>query len=315
MTNPYLLPNPSVLSFSGGRTSGFMLKETIKAFGGKLPPWVRPIFCNTGKELEETLEFVERCSQQWDVPITWLEFRWEPGRRYFVEVDFATASRKGEPYNMSIKSRSMLPNKVMRLCTIDLKLEPSNRYARQVLGWDEYTNAIGFRHDEPKRIAKLGMAKTSSEIYAKLFAEMPDEKAMPRDPLPGETPCCPLNEAKITKPMILEWWAQNDFDLQLEDGEGNCDLCFLKTPVNLLKMMRKRPETAEWWIERERELELSAKVQVVRKRKVALFDSKRPTYAEFLDIAQGKSAGPGYLAMDNGNDGSCGEVDECRCTD
>ena len=64
MSNPFLLPPQSVLSFSGGRTSGFMLRRTLNAFGGKLPSDRKVIFCNTGKEREETLEFVERCSQR-----------------------------------------------------------------------------------------------------------------------------------------------------------------------------------------------------------------------------------------------------------
>ena len=313
LNSPYLLPNPSVVSFSGGRTSGYMLRKILDAFGGVLPDWVKVVFCNTGKELEPTYEFIERISQRWDVPITWLEFRWHPGRKSFVEVDFSSASRKGEPFELLIKSRSMLPNKAMRFCTIDLKLRPSNRFMRQTCGFDKYTNAIGFRHDEPKRVAKLGTEGVAAAVYAKLFEEWPDEDDA-GNPLPGETPVCPLNEARVDKPMILDWWKRQDFDLELEDGEGNCDLCFLKGAGNLLKAMKKRPESAEWWIERERERELSEKVQVLRKRKMALFDSSRPTYSELLEIAQEKQNGPGWLWADNAN-GSCGELDECRCTD
>jgi hypothetical protein len=32
------------------------------------------IFCNTGKEEESTLKFVNDCSMHWNVEITWLEF-------------------------------------------------------------------------------------------------------------------------------------------------------------------------------------------------------------------------------------------------
>ncbi len=114
MSNPYLLPNPSVVSFSGGRTSAYMLRMILDAFGGKLPDWVRVIFENTGKEREETLRFVERCSLEWDVPITWLEYRNVDGKHGFAEVNFATASRNGEPFEAIIRSRQMLPNPVAR---------------------------------------------------------------------------------------------------------------------------------------------------------------------------------------------------------
>lgn len=73
--NPYRLDTPAVVSFSGGRTSGMMLWHVIEAFGGTLPDDVKVVFANTGKERPETLDFVERCSQRWGVPVVWLEYR------------------------------------------------------------------------------------------------------------------------------------------------------------------------------------------------------------------------------------------------
>jgi hypothetical protein len=34
--NPYLIEAPALISFSGGRTSGYMLKQIIEAYGGIL---------------------------------------------------------------------------------------------------------------------------------------------------------------------------------------------------------------------------------------------------------------------------------------
>jgi hypothetical protein len=304
-TTPYLLPPRSVLSFSGGRTSGYMLKQTVDAFGGKLPDDRRVVFCNTGKEREETLAFVERCSLEWDVPITWLEYRWEPGRNYFVEVNYATASRKGEPFELLIKARKMLPNPVMRTCTIELKLKTTNRYVRQSLGWDEYTNAVGFRHDEPKRVATLTQPAKHMVTVETLFGPVEEEEG--KDYLPGESPVTPLNDAKATRPMILDWWKQQPFDLELADGESNCSLCFLKGAAIIVDLMRKHPDDAAWWIEQEQ--------KVLRKGKpgFATFRSDRPSYAELSAIAKGEQEGPGWLWADKDN-GSCGEI-ACRCTD
>lgn len=313
MTSPYLLPNPSVISFSGGRTSGFMLKMIVDAFGGVLPDWVKVVFCNTGKEREETLCFVERCSQRWDVPIVWLEYRWEPGRKFFAHVDFASASRDGDPFKLLIQSRKMLPNPVMRFCTYDMKIMTTNRYVRRELGWDAYTNAVGFRRDEPNRVRDILSEPKCTATVMTLFGEE-EEEIDGRDPIPGETPCCPLFDAGVTKPMILEWWARQDFNLDLAEGEGNCDLCFLKGAGTLIELMKRRPESSEWWRERERERELSDYVQTSRKRKFALFNDKRPSYAELSEIAKGNIAGPGWLFQDTKN-GSCGELSECRCTD
>lgn len=57
-----------VLLFSGGRTSGYMLYRKLQAgWRGMI------IFCNTGKEMPQTLEFVRRCGVEFGVEIIWLE--------------------------------------------------------------------------------------------------------------------------------------------------------------------------------------------------------------------------------------------------
>src|SRR5262249_19633664 len=60
--DPFRLAEPFVVSFSGGRTSGYMLRRILDAFAGRMPDGGKVIFCNTGKERPETLDFVERCS-------------------------------------------------------------------------------------------------------------------------------------------------------------------------------------------------------------------------------------------------------------
>lgn len=325
MQNPYLLPERSVISFSGGRTSGYMLRQIIDAHGGKLPDTVRVVFCNTGKEREETLEFVERCSQRWDVPITWLEYRWEP-RHYFVEVDYATASRNGEPFRMAIQARSFLPNPVMRFCTAELKIRTTNRFVRQVLGWDEYRNAIGFRHDEQKRIAK--MLRKAKTVYTPTLWDdwVMKETVRGADLPPGETPVFPLDGAEAVIDTVMGFWLEQrqgidlgywlkmppprpGWDLCLRQDEGNCDLCFLKGAMKLVRILEQRPELAEWWIETETLIDGREQSETAR------FRSDRPQYSELLAIAQGKQEGPGWLWSDQGNVGACGEIDECRCTD
>ena len=72
--NPYLIKGPAIVSFSGGRTSGYMLRHVLDAHGGRLPEDVHVLFANTGKERPETLDFVEECATRWDVPIRWVEY-------------------------------------------------------------------------------------------------------------------------------------------------------------------------------------------------------------------------------------------------
>ena len=66
---------PTCISFSGGRTSGYMLWLTLQAHGEKLPDDTHVVFANTGKEEEATLRFVRDCAERWGVPIVWVEYR------------------------------------------------------------------------------------------------------------------------------------------------------------------------------------------------------------------------------------------------
>ena len=68
MVNHFKLTEPSCISFSGGRTSAYMLWRFIDANDG-LPDDCIVTFANTGKEAEETLEFVRDCGKYWGVPI------------------------------------------------------------------------------------------------------------------------------------------------------------------------------------------------------------------------------------------------------
>ena len=65
----YILPDDNVcVSFSGGRTSAFMLYKILEAQNWVLPERCRVVFTNTGREMPETYDFVQRCSDEWGVP-------------------------------------------------------------------------------------------------------------------------------------------------------------------------------------------------------------------------------------------------------
>ena len=53
--NPYKILEPTVISFSGGRTSAYMLWKILEANNG-LPDEAIVCFANTGKEEEATLD-------------------------------------------------------------------------------------------------------------------------------------------------------------------------------------------------------------------------------------------------------------------
>ena len=114
MHDPFKITQPTCISFSGGRTSAYMLWRVLQTNGG-MPADTVVCFANTGKEVEATLRFVRDCAEHWQVPIRWLEYvPMEPG---FALIDFDRASRQGEPFEALIRKRQYLPNPVARGCT------------------------------------------------------------------------------------------------------------------------------------------------------------------------------------------------------
>jgi len=225
--NPYLIAGPALISFSGGRTSAYMLHEILRAYDGRLPDDVVVAFANTGKEREETLRFVHDCQIHWSVRVRWVEWRPEG----FEEVGFNSASRSGEPFAGVIAKKKYLPNAVARFCTIELKIRVMRDFCRS-LGWDRWVNVIGLRYDEGLRVMK---ALARNEAAKERF-----------------TTVMPLSKARVTKRDVLAFWSQQPFDLQLLPHEGNCDLCFMKSRGKLEAIIRDNPGRADWWIEQER---------------------------------------------------------------
>lgn len=255
--NPFKIDGPALVSFSGGRTSGFMLDAIIEAHGGTLPDNVIATFANTGKERTETLDFVRDCQAHWNVPIRWLErIPGEHGQR-FKEVSHNDASRAGEPFSTLCREKNYLPNPVTRFCTIELKIRVMRDFARSI-GWDHWVNVVGLRADEPGRVFKA--LDRTNERWRNV---------------------CPLHTAGIEEPDVRAFWSRQPFDLRLESYEGNCDLCFLKGAGKLTRIMRDRPDLAAWWIEAEAEAEARSS-----KPSGARFRSDRKSYADMLDSVE-----------------------------
>jgi hypothetical protein len=112
-------------------------------------------------------------------------------------------------------------------CSSALKNETITRYLRSIgLRNGTYQTAIGIRADEAHRI-NWNTAKKRNLIY----------------PL--------ATDFKASKDFIRNWWERQDFDLQLKDFEGNCDLCWKKSQRKILTIINENPNLIDWWMEME----------------------------------------------------------------
>ena len=259
MSDPFKIIEPTVISFSGGRTSAYMLWRVLQSNDG-LPDDAIVVFANTGKEEEATLEFVRDCEINWNVKIHWIEYQYaeKPADRWKL-VNFETASRDGTPFFECIDQNGSpyLPNPVARICTAKLKIRPIHNFIKS-LGFDcnENMDWVGIRYDEQRRAAKINIDRT------------------------------PLVAAKVTKEIVGEFWRNQLFDLGLPNMNGvtmhgNCDLCFLKPTRQIISLIREKPERADWWIKMENHAQSSNKTY----GDGAKFRKDRPSYARLKEFA------------------------------
>jgi hypothetical protein len=247
----------AIAGISGGRSSGRMayLVEAVLAFE------------NTGRESAKTLDFVAALEQDLSRPIVRLEYR-APPRGYaprfatFEIVEHHNLSRRGEPFRDLLACQAayrarhknegpIAPWARSRTCTAYLKIRTQRKYCAS-LGWGdqtEYTEYVGFRSDEPLRVARMRGRNESRST---------DERA-------------PLFEAGITLADVMDFWARKPFDLGIQEWMGNCTGCFLKDESDLATALLEEETDPEWWIGIERDF--------------APMRRGRPSYAQVLDEA------------------------------
>jgi 3'-phosphoadenosine 5'-phosphosulfate sulfotransferase (PAPS reductase)/FAD synthetase len=286
MKNPYLLELPAAVAFSGGRTSAFMLRQILDAFENCQPDDLKVTFQNTGLEHEATYSFIQRVAQEWAVDITWLEYAIDDDDKPMARVvDFDTASRNGEPFDLLIDRRGYLPNPMTRLCTAELKMRTQIRYLRQFPEFAEgYTNAIGLRADEPRRALRL---KGDYGI---------------------EQPIAPMYHAGHSEEDVLAYWRDSPFDLELPltgNMAGNCVGCFLKSKAKLYTLEEEMPRHFDWWIRTEERMQDAKWTEV--KDSGRRFRLDRPSYAAIREQVRQQ----GNLFQDFGDD----DTIPCMCTD
>jgi hypothetical protein len=144
-----------------------------------------------------------------------------------------------------------------------LKIRVMRDYARS-LGWEHWTNAVGLRFDEARRVGRIKDQRERWETVA------------------------PLYGARVTKEDVAAFWSAQPFDLGLPiiDGKtpaGNCDLCFLKSAKTISTILRTDPGRADWWIKMEDQARPNTPL-------AGVFRKDRPNYRRMRDAVLAEQA-------------------------
>lgn len=202
-----------LVSFSGGETSAFMAQWLWNNKRDEYEEMVF-VFANTGEENEETLRFVENCSNHFRFNVVWVEAKVHHGIRRgtsFTIVDYLSASREGQPFEQVIKKYG-IPNKSFPHCTRELKQNPIHAYIKS-LGWKDYYTAIGIRADEFDR---MNPNRKALKLVYPLIEMIP-----------------------TTKPAVNRFWNTQPFRLPLKGYQGNCKVCWKKSDPKLYQIAKE----------------------------------------------------------------------------
>lgn len=214
-----------VVNFSGGRTSAYMAIRLWLSHRHEFDLYF--VFANTGKERPETLDFIQRVSEHYSMPIVWLEgdFSRPLGKGIgFKIVDYATADRSGRVFEEMI-SKYGLPNVATPKCSQRMKAQVVSAWKR-ANGMRKVDQALGIRIDEIDRARK---SKLKFQFVYPLISMFPARKE-----------------------DINKFWLNQPFDLALKSYEGNCDLCFKKSLNKLKTIAIENPFLCRWWAEQEK---------------------------------------------------------------
>jgi len=181
-----------------------------------------PMFINTGAEHPDTYRFIEDCVKHWgwDNFVSIQYHIDERDRKYntYEIVPFEKMNRDGslmKQVNEQYQSFSF-----MRHCTREMKQRVADKFKNTEYKWAVVDTAVGIRADEMRRYKKkLGW----------------------RYPL--------IEDIPTTKPEILDFFSDYDFDLRIPEHLGNCVFCFCKTDKKVCKAiqdMRGTPLFENW---------------------------------------------------------------------
>lgn len=206
----------NVVSFSGGRTSAYMVHLMLK-----MDPDAHYIFMDTGAEHPATYEFVRNLVRHWNLNLTCLRVIPNPEMRKASTYEVLTVDQIGpdlEPWKRMLQKYGH-PYVGGAFCTDRMKTTPFTKYCEKHFGKGNYMTWLGIRTDEPKRLRPR-------EGFAYL-----------------------ANISDFEKQDVLDWWEDQPFDLGIQEHLGNCVFCIKKSLQKVALATKDEPELAQQFVQ------------------------------------------------------------------
>jgi len=221
-----------IVLISGGRSSAMMARhiqtsEKYKDFE-KLY-----VFCNTGQERPQTIDFLKNIVKYWNIPLNIIEGVYSDETGVGVKsklVDFETLDMTGRVFSEAIGQLNKhkwtgVPNTATPYCSDHLKTLVSHDFARKIFGTTKYIKAIGYRkEDMPKRVTLYELKEDKKRI-APLLTDF---------------------EQPIGQRELNIFFDNEPFKLEIHSKLGNCELCWKKSEKNLIESIQFGTRFIDW---------------------------------------------------------------------
>jgi 3'-phosphoadenosine 5'-phosphosulfate sulfotransferase (PAPS reductase)/FAD synthetase len=222
-----------IVSFSGGRTSAYMVwlfEQERKRFPDMK---VEYIFNDTGAEHPKTYEFVRNVVEYFNIDLTCLRANVSTevgvGTNYRV-IPLSECCPDLQPFK-DICVKYSTPSFAFSHCTREMKQTPARKYCKEKHGKDGYLTWLGIRSDEPKRL----------QIVDKQVDAFAEKKKVDRSKANIRYLA---SISDFDKQDVLDFWSMMPFDLQIEEHLGNCVFCIAKGNNKIALAARDEPYMA-----------------------------------------------------------------------
>lgn len=226
-----------MVTVSGGRSSAMMARhiQTNKKYNNFKKIYV---FCNTGMERPETIDFLKNIEKHWSMPLVKIEGIYSnimgTGVKHRI-VDWDNLDMNAKPFSESIMHKNKgefdgMPNQEAPYCSGMLKTLPAKKLCDEIFGVNNYIKSIGFRKEDMPRRISWAEIKIDKE---RIFPLLTDFRV-------------PVSQLDLNK-----WWKTQPFQLELHGKFGNCELCWKKSDNNLIDTIRFGTRFVDWYKKEE----------------------------------------------------------------